>query len=90
MFIEAIRAAKEGQILEARETVEEGLGYFSQGHHSHLELISKEASGERTEISLLLIHTEDMLMSAESFKILALEFIDLYEKMFKLNQAIDH
>jgi PTS system cellobiose-specific IIA component len=47
-----------------------------------MELIQKEASGEKTEVNLLLIHTEDMLMSAESFRILAIEFIDLYEKMY--------
>jgi cellobiose PTS system EIIA component len=82
IFIEAIREAKEGNIKEAREMIEEGEKVFTQGHHSHMELIQKEASGEKTEINLLLIHTEDMLMSAESFRILAIEFIDLYEKMY--------
>jgi PTS system cellobiose-specific IIA component len=85
IFIEAIREAKEGRIKEARDMVQEGAEIFTQGHHSHMELIQKEASGEKTEVNLLLIHTEDMLMSAESFRILAIEFIDLYEKMYSKN-----
>ena len=82
IFIEAIHEAKEGNIESARAMVEEGSNVFTNGHHSHMELIQKEASGEKTEINLLLLHTEDMLMSAESFRILAIEFIDLYEKMY--------
>lgn len=82
IFIEAIREAKDGNIQSARDMIQEGSDVFTQGHHSHMELITKEASGEKTEINLLLIHTEDMLMSAESFRILAIEFIDLYEKMY--------
>jgi PTS system cellobiose-specific IIA component len=82
IFIEAIREAKEGNIQAARDMINEGAEIFTQGHHSHMELIQKEASGEKTEVNLLLIHTEDMLMSAESFRILSIEFIDLYEKMY--------
>lgn len=81
IFIEAIREAKEGNIEQARAMIQEGADIFTQGHHSHMELIQKEASGEKTDVNLLLIHTEDMLMSAESFRILAIEFIDLYEKL---------
>ena len=80
-FIEAIQAAKAGQIQQARTMIEEGTKTFTEGHHSHMTLIQKEASGEKTEVNLLLIHTEDLLMSAENFRILAIEFIDLYEKM---------
>ncbi len=87
LFIEAIREAKEGRIIEARAMIEEGTVSFTQGHVRHMELITKEASGEKTEINLLLVHTEDMLMSAESFKIMANEFIDLYEKMLTQNKT---
>lgn len=82
IFIEAIREAKDGNIQSARDMITEGAEIFTQGHHSHMTLIQKEASGEKIEVNLLLIHTEDMLMSAESFRILAIEFIDLYEKMY--------
>lgn len=78
-FIEAIQEAKAKNIERARELITEGSEVFVIGHHAHAELIQKEASGEATPFSLLLMHAEDQLMSAEAFKILAEEFIDMYQ-----------
>lgn len=80
-FIEAIQQAKAGEFDEAQKTMEEGEKFFTEGHHAHAQLIQQEASGEMKEISLLLIHAEDQMMSAEAFKILANEFIDVYKKI---------
>ncbi len=81
MYIEAIQEAKRGNIAAARQMVEEGSQVFLEGHHAHAELIQKEASGEASQINLLLMHAEDQLMSADAFKIIADEFIDLYESI---------
>ena len=80
-YIEAIQKAKAGKIDEAKKTIKEGEEIFLEGHHSHAELLQKVASGEDVKINLLLMHAEDQMMSAESFGILAQEFIDLYEKI---------
>jgi PTS system cellobiose-specific IIA component len=81
MYIEAIQAAKNGNFEGAEELIKEGAVLFTQGHHAHSGLIQQEASGEKTEFSLLLMHAEDMLMSAETFRILAEEFVDLYKRL---------
>ena len=81
MYIEAIQEAKRGNIAAARQMVEEGSQVFQEGHHAHAEQIQKEASGEASQINLLLMHAEDQLMSADAFKIIADEFIDLYESI---------
>ena len=83
LYIEAIHEAKVGNINGAREMIKEGGQVFIQGHHAHVQLIQNEASGNKTEIGLLLIHAEDQLMSAEAFGILAEEFVDLYELILK-------
>lgn len=83
LYIEAIQEAKAGNIEKARELVEEGEKVFVEGHKAHAGLIQQEASGEKVEVQLLLMHAEDQLMSAEAFKIIANEFIDLYEKINK-------
>lgn len=80
-FIEAISFAKEQDFKQARDKIIEGEEAFVEGHKAHMQLVSKEAAGEKVEFSLLLIHAEDQLMNAETFKILAKEFIDLYEKL---------
>ena len=40
----------------------------------------KEAAGEGGNINLLILHAEDQLMSAEGFKTIALEFIEVYKR----------
>lgn len=81
LYIEAIQEAKAGNIEKARELVKEGEGVFVEGHKAHAGLIQQEASGDKVDVQLLLLHAEDQLMSAEAFKIIATEFIDLYEKI---------
>lgn len=83
LFIEAIQEAKAGNFDVAEQKINEGNENFTTGHHAHAQLIQQEASGEVTQMTLLLTHAEDQLMSAEAFKILAQEFIDLYKEIKK-------
>ncbi|MGT2800304.1 PTS lactose/cellobiose transporter subunit IIA [Streptococcus marmotae] len=80
-YIEAIQLAKVGQFEEAEALIKEGEQVFIQGHHAHSELIQKEASGDGPAINLLLLHAEDQLISAEGFKIVAEEFIDVHKRL---------
>ena len=78
MYIEAIASAKAGDFETADNLISEGAAIFLEGHKAHGTLIQKEASGEKVEFSLILMHAEDQLMSAETFKIVAQEIIDIY------------
>ncbi|MEG0328879.1 MAG: PTS lactose/cellobiose transporter subunit IIA [Longicatena sp.] len=80
-FIEAIDLAEEGKFAEAEAKITEGEEFFKGGHSAHAKLIQNEAGGNKTEIILLLLHAEDQLMSAETFKILAEKFISLNKKI---------
>ncbi|MDU6209930.1 MAG: PTS lactose/cellobiose transporter subunit IIA, partial [Clostridium perfringens] len=48
-------------------------------------LIQDEASDNKIEISMLLIHAQDQLMTTMTLKDLANEIIDLYEKLNQKN-----
>lgn len=80
-YIEAIHKAKDGEYEAAEKLMQEGKEFFVQGHKVHGELLAKDAGGESTAINLLVLHAEDQLMSAETFGILAEEFLDLYQKV---------
>lgn len=82
-YVEAIAQAKEGDFEGAEQSMKEGAEAFKLGHHAHVSLIQAEAGGEAVPVSLILLHAEDQLMSAESFKIVATEFIDLYKRLAK-------
>lgn len=80
-YIEAIQEAKTKNYEKCLELIAAGDECFKQGHHAHAKLIQEEASGNGVGINLLLVHAEDQLMSAEGFKILSQEFIDLYKRI---------
>lgn len=77
-YISAIEAAKKGDFGKAEEAMKHGDACYVNGHKEHAGLITKEASGEKTDVCLLLMHAEDQLMAAETIKLLASELIELY------------
>ena len=79
-YIEAIQKAKENDFSGAEQLIIEGDEAFVEGHHAHAQLLQDEAGGAGNNINLLILHAEDQLMSAEAFKTIALEFIDVYKK----------
>ncbi len=80
-YIQAIDEAAAGNFEEAEKLIKEGQEAFNGGHAAHHELLTKMAQGEKVEMTLLLTHAEDQLMSAEAFGILAGKFIDLYKQV---------
>ena len=81
-YIEAIQLAKDGRFEDAVKTIELGDEMFLEGHHAHAKLIKNEIeNGQGTAVSLLILHAEDQMMSAEAFKTIAFEFIDIYKRL---------
>ena len=88
-YIEAIGAAKNGDVDRAEKLIKEGDENFVEGHKAHAGLLEKEASGELGPLGLLLmVHAEDQLMSAEAFKTVALEFIASYKRIEALEAKV--
>jgi cellobiose PTS system EIIA component len=81
LAMEAIREAREDNYEEAENKIVEAKDFLVQGHHAHAGLISKEANGEKLEFSLIIMHAEDQLISAETIKDLAIELIEMNKKI---------
>ncbi|MBK3493391.1 PTS lactose/cellobiose transporter subunit IIA [Viridibacillus sp. YIM B01967] len=79
--MEAIQLAKKGNVSAAKEKITIANKSLVEAHHSQTALLTQEARGEKVEVSLLLIHAQDHLMNAITFKDLASEMIDLYERV---------
>ncbi len=84
-YIEAIQEAKKGNFEGAEKLIAEGDEVFVEGHDAHAKLLQEEANGNSV-VSLLILHAEDQLMSAEGFKTIAQEFIDLYKRVQALEK----
>ncbi len=70
LFIETMRAIREGNLTKAEALADQGTEEFNKAHLEHASLIQKEASGEKVVMDLLLVHAEDQIMSTETIKIL--------------------
>lgn len=85
---EAIAYANGGEFEKARETYLEAKKHFLQVHGSHFELIQQEASGEPVDLSLLLIHMEDHIMTTSLFLDGVEDQINLIERVARLEKIV--
>ena len=79
--MEAIYAAKSGEFDDAEEKLSNADEALERAHKSQTDLLTKEARGDSVELSLLMVHGQDHLMNAITFKDLATEVIDVYKKI---------
>ncbi len=78
--LEAINLAEEGKFPEANKLIEEAEASYIEAAKEHRSALEAEQTGE-LKLSLLLMHAEDQLLSAETVIILAKKFISLYNKV---------
>jgi PTS system cellobiose-specific IIA component len=79
-YLNGLRAYKMKQFDSSKAMLKEGDAFLREAHKTHMGIISHEASGNKTEFSLLLIHAEDQINTAEIIKILVDELIELHPK----------
>ena len=77
--MEAIQLAKKGDFDEAKNALEQANVSLIEAHHAQTSLLTQEAQGETTQLSLLMVHGQDHLMTSITFCDLAKEIIELYE-----------
>ena len=82
-YVNSIAKAKEGDFALAAELVKQGDEAYNGGHGVHMRLLQAEASGAGEE-TLPLLHAEDQMASAETCKLMALNFADTYRELQEL------
>lgn len=80
---EALNLAIEGKINEAKSKLKEADESLLNAHHIQTDLIKKEVSGEKTEVTVLFVHAQDHLMSA-------IEIKNLVENLIRMNEKINN
>ncbi len=79
--MEAMALARQHAFGEARQKIEASREAINQAHHVQTELISAEAGGKQTTLSLLMVHAQDHLMNAMTVRELAEEIIYLQKEL---------
>lgn len=80
-YIEAIQHAKKGQVELAQSILDKGKSFYLQAHKVHATLLQAEANREISELSLLLIHAEDQLITTEMMFTTAVEMIEMIRRL---------
>lgn len=74
-MLSAINAAREGDFEKVVELKKEADEFLTQAHFSQTTLLQQEVRGEAMEVTLLMVHAQDHLMTAITVKELASELI---------------
>ena len=85
-YIEAMAKAKEGDFKKASDLINEGVEEYRKAHKAHSSLITEEASGNKVDVGLLLMHAEDQLITTEVINIVAEENIQLLKEVRKIDE----
>lgn len=83
LAFQALNEAKKGNFTEAEEYLKKSTEEMLKAHEMQTDLIVKEAGGEKIDIGLIMVHSQDHLMTAILFKEMAKEFIDLYKVIYE-------
>lgn len=81
--IEAIQYAKAGDLEKAEESINAAKESVNEAHHAQTEMIQAEIRGEKTPLSLLMVHAQDHLMCALVVIDLAQEFVAIWQKIYE-------
>ena len=77
--VEAIRAAKQGDFATADVKLAAANKFLGEAHDAQTSLLTEEARGHHANVNLLMVHGQDHVMNAITFKDLATEIVDLYK-----------
>lgn len=59
---------------------------LKEAHDVQTDMLTKEAQGEHTEIDLYMVHGQDHLMNALTFRDMAIELIALMKRVAELEK----
>ena len=83
---QAIQAAKAGNFESAEALLKSSNDELIAAHKTQTELLTAEANGEHVELDLYMVHAQDHLMNAISFRDLAVEFVGQERRLQKLEK----
>ena len=87
-YIEAMQAMKKEKSEDVEALMKEGEEGLIKGHKAHFRLLQITEPLDSTTKMVLVMHAEDQLMNAETFKIMAKEYLELHQKLHELEKIV--
>lgn len=86
---EALQLAYEKKFDLSKEKMNEAQNTLNKAHNTQTKLIQAELNNEKIDMSLLLVHAQDHLMTAISEMSLIEQMIKILERIDKLEQMVN-
>lgn len=83
-LVMAMNKASEGKISEAKALVKDAEDSINMAHNAQTKLLSKEAAGDNMDVTFIMVHGQDTLMTTMLLKDEMKTIINLYERVNKL------
>ncbi|HHT1136792.1 TPA: PTS lactose/cellobiose transporter subunit IIA [Enterobacter hormaechei] len=80
LCFEALHAARQGNLDEAKSLLREADGYARQAHKMQTKLIEQDAGEARQPMTLIMVHAQDHLMNSLLARELSEVIIHLYQR----------
>lgn len=80
LCFEALRAARKGNVDEAKDRLREADDYSRLAHQMQTRLIEQDAGEGRQPMTLIMVHAQDHLMTSLLARELSEEIIHLYQR----------
>lgn len=79
----ALKSARKGEFEKARDLLKQVSQSMVLAHDVQTKLIQKEISGKKQEVSLLMVHAQDHLMTAMAIRDMVEEMVAYAEELNK-------
>lgn len=87
-LIAALEAAKKGEFVHAQKLVASADQAIAAAHNEQTKLLSKEAGGEDMDVTFIMVHGQDTLMTTMLLKDEATYFINEYQRIDKIEKQL--
>ncbi|GEL15681.1 PTS lactose/cellobiose transporter subunit IIA [Pediococcus cellicola] len=87
-LMKALDEARDGNFTKARSLVEESTQSINDAHNEQTKLLSKEAGGDDMDVTFIMVHGQDTLMTTMMLKDEVQYFIDEYERLDKIEKKL--
>lgn len=88
-LIKALDNAREGKIEEAKKLVEEANQSIVDAHNEQTKLLADEAGGMDMDVTFIMVHGQDTLMTTMMLMDQCKFFIDEYERINEIEKKLD-
>lgn len=87
-LIEALNEARKGNFEHARSLVKEARQSIDDAHNEQTKLLSKEAGGENMDVTFIMVHGQDTLMTTMMLLDTISFTIDEYERLAAIEKQL--